>query len=168
MVGFDLNRVIGKNGKLPWDIPEYLARFKKITTGYPVIMGKTTWKSIGKALPGRQNIVISKDVSLQLEGAIVVHSIEEALKLVDGQEAFVIGGAQIYKQFLPLADKLFITMVHSKFDGDTFFPPYNEDEWLLKEKKDIISSTGYPLSFLTYTRKDHFQSEKVNSGKVEK
>jgi len=154
IVAYDLHRVIGKKGKMPWNIPEDLARFKKITIGHPVIMGKTTWKSIGRALPDRHNIVISKDESLKLEGATVVHNVEDALKLVEGKEAFVIGGAQIYKQFLPLADKLFITIIHSIFDGDKYFPGYKEQEWLLQEEQELISATGYRLSFLTYIKQN--------------
>ncbi|MEN6445426.1 MAG: dihydrofolate reductase [Candidatus Cloacimonas sp.] len=145
---------------MPWKIPEDLAWFKQNTLGHPIIMGKNTWKSIGKALPDRQNIILSKDTSFHPEGAIVVHNMQEMLPKIEGEEVFVIGGASVFAQFLPWADRLLITLIHSKFEGDTYFPPFNEDEWLLQDKKDIISSTGYPLSFLTYIRKENFKSEK--------
>ncbi len=103
---------------MPWKITEDLKRFKAITMGHPVIMGKNTWNSIGKPLPGRQNIVLSKDRNFQPQGAIVAHSLEEALKMVEGQEAYIIGGESVFKQFLPLADKMLITLIHSEFEGD--------------------------------------------------
>ncbi|HNV62049.1 MAG TPA: dihydrofolate reductase, partial [Candidatus Cloacimonas acidaminovorans] len=129
MAAYDLNHLIGKNGKLPWKITEDLKRFKAITMGHPVIMGKNTWNSIGKPLPGRQNIVLSKDRNFQPQGAIVAHSLEEALKMVEGQEAYIIGGESVFKQFLPLADKMLITLIHSEFEGDTYFPYFSEEDW---------------------------------------
>jgi len=138
---------------LPWKIPEDLSRFKSVTMGHPVIMGKKTWNSLGKPLPGRQNIVLSKDQNFQPQGAIVAHSLEETLKLVENYDAYVIGGASVFKQFLPLADKMLITLIHSEFEGDTYFPYFSNEEWLLQESSSLLSSTGYELSFQIYIRK---------------
>jgi len=139
---------------LPWKITEDLKRFKAITMGHPVIMGKNTWNSIGKPLPGRQNIVLSKDRNFQPQGAIVAHSLEEALKMVEGQEAYIIGGASVFKQFLPLADKMLITLIHSEFEGDTYFPYFSEEDWILQERSSLLSSSGYELCLQIYIRKN--------------
>ncbi|WP_320408538.1 dihydrofolate reductase [Candidatus Cloacimonas acidaminovorans] len=154
IVAYDLNHLIGKNGILPWKITEDLKRFKAITMGHPVIMGKNTWNSIGKPLPGRQNIVLSKDRNFQPQGAIVAHSLEEALKMVEGQEAYIIGGASVFKQFLPLADKMLITLIHSEFEGDTYFPYFSEEDWILQESSSLLSSSGYELCLQIYIRKN--------------
>jgi len=139
---------------LPWKITEDLKRFKAITMGHPVIMGKNTWNSIGKPLHGRQNIVLSKDRNFQPQGAIVAHSLEEALKMVEGQEAYIIGGASVFKQFLPLADKMLITLIPSEFEGDTYFPYFSEEDWILQESSSLLSSSGYELCLQTYIRKN--------------
>lgn len=125
------NLVIGRGNELLWPIPDDLKRFKQLTTGHPVIMGRKTFESIfaslGKPLPNRTNIVITRDPSYQREGVVVVHSLEEALdqaRALDAAEMFVIGGAQIYEQALPLADKLYLTLIDAEEDGDAYFPPY--------------------------------------------
>jgi len=148
-----LNRLIGKNGKMPWKIPEDLIRFKTLTMGHPILMGKKTWFSLRKPLPGRENIVLTSDVSFQPQGATAVHSLEEALTIIGSRETYIIGGASVFKQFLPLADKMLITLIHSKFEGDTYFPVFSEEEWLLQESSSLLSVTGYQLNFQTYIRK---------------
>jgi dihydrofolate reductase len=134
------NYAIGKDNDLLWHIPNDLKRFKRITSGHPVIMGKNTWKSLPRApLPNRRNIVITDDPTDQFEGAEMVHSIEEALTICDPQdENFIIGGASIYKQFLPYCDRLYITKVHQSFEGDVFFPMLNLLEW------ERVSRDDYP------------------------
>lgn len=124
------NGVIGKTDGLPWYLPADLARFKQITMGHPIIMGRVTHQSIGRALPGRRNIVITHDKKYKAaEGCEVVDSLEEALKLAkNNPEVFIIGGASIYEQALLLADKIYLTRVHAKIDGDKFFK-YNLSEW---------------------------------------
>ena len=123
-------RVIGKKGSTPWYIPAELKRFKEITMGHPIIMGRITHQSIGKALPGRTNIVITHDPGYLVEGCIVVHSLEEALRQAQGkpgsEEVFIIGGGQIYEQAISLADKLYLTYVDKEIEGDVFFPDYSE------------------------------------------
>ncbi len=123
-------RVIGKKGGMPWHIPEELKRFREITTGHPIIMGRKTYESIGRVLPERTNIVITRDPSFAAEGIVIARSLEEALQLAKDQpgndEVFVIGGGEIYKQALPLADKLYLTVIDMEIEGDTFFPDYSE------------------------------------------
>ena len=119
------NRVIGKDGKLPWRIPEDLKRFKKLTTGHCVVMGRKTFDSIGKPLPNRTNIVITRDKSWRADGVVVAHSLDEALGLASGDEVFVIGGGEIYAAALPKASKLYLTLVEGQWEGDAFFPEYD-------------------------------------------
>lgn len=131
------NRVIGNNNKLLWHIPEDFARFKKITLNHPVIMGRKTYESIGKPLPDRTNIIITRDENYKTEGCLVVHSLEEAIRLAKespsfaesdsamaGKEIFIIGGGQIYQQAINIADKLYLTVIKKEFAGDTYFPDY--------------------------------------------
>lgn len=120
------NRVIGNNNKLLWTIPDDLKRFKKLTTEHSVIMGYNTYLSIGKPLPNRHNIVmLHKGKDITLKGADIAFSPEEALEIATGNEIFIIGGMQIYTLFLPLADKLYLTLIDDEKEGDTFFPEYN-------------------------------------------
>ncbi len=116
------NNVIGCHNKLIWHISEDLKRFKRLTTGHPIIMGRKTYDSIGRALPNRLNVVISRNADLKIEGCEVVGSLDEALKLTEGQDPFVIGGGEIYRQALPLATKLYLTKVYQSPEGDTHFP----------------------------------------------
>lgn len=118
------DRVIGKNNQMPWHLPADLQHFKRITLGKPVIMGRKTYQSIGKALPGRRNIVISRQ-TLHLPDAETVNSVEQALQLLAGcEEVMIIGGGEIYRQCLPLADRLYLTQIALETDGDAFFPDY--------------------------------------------
>ena len=123
-------RVIGTKGGMPWYIPEELKRFKEITMGHPILMGRKTHQSIGKPLGGRTNIVITRDPAFKEEGVTVVSSLDEALRLaklaLGNDEIFVIGGGEIYKQALPLADKLYLTVIDKEIGGDTFFPDYSD------------------------------------------
>lgn len=148
IVAMDKNRVIGKGNQIPWHISEDLAYFKKITMGHTVIMGRKTYFSIGKALPGRKNVVLSRDKSLSLNDAIVVHNLFGLAE----PEAFVIGGASIFEQALDMADTLYITHIDAEFDGDIKFPEINWDLWTLVSCKDQMSSAGYKLSFCVYKR----------------
>lgn len=144
------NRELGKNNKLLWHIPEDFARFKKITSGHPVIMGRKTFESIGKPLPSRTNIIITHDENYKIEGCLVVHSLEEAIKLAKempagakamaGKEIFIIGGGQVYQQAIKLADKLYLTVIKKDFTGDTYFPDYSRFKKIIY-KKDGKSGT---------------------------
>ena len=141
------NREIGKGIHLPWHIPEDFKYFKKTTLGKPVIMGLTTYKSLGKPLPGRRNIVINFN-RIVIPGCEVVCSIQEAVDAVDEEtEAFVIGGASIYKQFLPLVDKLFMTYIDHEFDADIFFPEFDLSKWKLVSEEKGTNDEKNPFDY---------------------
>ncbi|MDE3839286.1 dihydrofolate reductase [Bacillus methanolicus] len=153
----DENRVIGKDNQLPWHLPEDLKFFKRVTMGHPIAMGRKTHDSIGRNLPGRENIVITRQNDFQCDGCTVLHSVQE---LVDyaaekNKEVFVIGGAEIFKQILPFADRLYLTQIYDRFEGDTFFPELNMEEWeLLSQEKGIKDEKNpYDYEFLIYHRK---------------
>ena len=130
IAAMDKNRVIGKNNTLPWSMPADLKRFREITKGKPVIMGRKTFESIGRPLPDRLNIVMTRDKNYRAKGCVMVHSVEEAIAAAgDAAEIMVIGGAEIFGQFLPLADKMYLTIIDAEFEGDTFFPEYDPKEW---------------------------------------
>jgi dihydrofolate reductase len=159
IVAADKNRGIGKTtldvGKLLWDIPEDLRRFRELTMGHPVIMGRKTFESvlsyIKKPFPGRTNIVVTRDPEYKYEGVIVVHSlekaIEEAQKAPGGEEVFITGGGQIFEQGLPLADRLYLTLVDGQYDADTFFPDYSEFKKVLS-REDKVTPEGIKFSWL--------------------
>jgi len=126
------NRCIGAENKLPWHLPEDLKRFRAITRGHPVIMGRKTFESIGRPLPQRQNIVITRDPHYSADGVETATSLEQAIERAKAQnpeQIFVIGGAEIYRLALPLADRLYLTLVHQNVSGDAFFPEWNPSEW---------------------------------------
>lgn len=153
MVAHDPNRVIGKDNQLPWHIPEDLAYFKKHTVGKGMVMGRNTYESIGRPLPKRRNIVVTRNPDYQIDGADVVHDVEQAVKLAEEihEEVMVIGGEQIFRTVLPIADRLYITLIKKPFEGDTFFPEYG-DEWKLVSESEEYSSSGIPFSYLVYER----------------
>src|SRR3990167_10130030 len=128
IVAHSNNLAIGKANALVWRLPEDLKRFKKLTTGHPIIMGRKTYQSIGRPLPGRTNIVVTRDINLEIHGCTVIHSVIEAIekaKEFDQEEVFIIGGAEIYKETLPLTNRLYVTIVDMYVDGDAFFPEYS-------------------------------------------
>jgi dihydrofolate reductase len=146
------DRVIGLNNKLPWHLSEDLKRFKKITMGHPIIMGRKTFESIGKPLPGRQNIVVTRNQNFKAEGVSVVNSLQQALLSSNGGEKFVIGGAKLFEAALPLADKIYMTLIHHSFQGDVYFPQINlKHDLNITEKIDAQSPppNSFSYSFLT-------------------
>lgn len=151
------SNAIGIKNQLLCHLPNDLKRFKRITSGHTVIMGKKTYESLPiKPLPKRVNIVISDNKNDCFQDCVMAYSIEEALSKCDKDtERFVIGGASIYKQFLPLADKLYLTKIHHRFEADVFFPEINFNEWTLIESEDHASDAehSFSYSFLTYVRK---------------
>lgn len=145
------NRVIGANNQLLWHLPEDLKRFKNITLGYPVVMGRKTYESIGKSLPGRLNIVLTKDRNYVAENCLVYNNIWEVLDLYEKSNLFVIGGGQIYYDFLPFVKKIELTLIDKDFEGDTFFPIL-DNSW--EEVKRIDSNfEDLNFSFLTFLKK---------------
>ncbi|MGE0079526.1 MAG: dihydrofolate reductase [Bacteroidales bacterium] len=149
------NWVIGGNNQLLWHISEDLKRFKALTTCHSIIMGRKTFESIGRPLPNRRNIIISHNHDLKIEGCEVVSSIDEAFYVTMSEdEVFVVGGGELYRRTLPLAEKLYLTKVHKDFEGDTTFPVINFDEWeLVYEQKGNPTADGLGYTFLDYVRK---------------
>lgn len=151
------DNAIGKNNELLCHLPEDLKRFKKITTGHKIVMGKNTYESLPiKPLPNRTSIVISHIEGDDYCDCIMAYSIDEAVANCGlNEECFVIGGGMIYKQFLPIADRLYLTKIHHKFDADTFFPEIDYSQWNLIEEESVEADekNPYPYSFLTYERK---------------
>ena len=149
------NGTIGDQNALLWHIPEDMRHFRTLTTGHPVVMGRKTYESLGRPLPKRYNVVITRQ-EMTIEGCTVVHSLEEALDLFGPEEeVFVIGGAQIYAEAMPLADKFYLTVVEQPFAGDTSFPKWDSAEWELVETERFERSEERPLGFRfeTYLRK---------------
>lgn len=144
------NRIIGKNNKMPWHLPADLKHFKAITLGKPVIMGRKTYESIGKALPGRKNIVISRDQEYILNDAVVVHSCESALKIasMESQDVMVIGGGEVYKTFLSQADTLYLTFIDVEMEGDTQFPDYEATaNWQVRSAEKYKADDKNPFDY---------------------
>lgn len=153
IVAIGRNRELGKENKLIWQISEDLQRFKALTTGHPIIMGRKTFESIGRPLPNRTNIIITRQTDFKAEGCLVTHSLSEALEIAKNidHEIFIIGGGELYREALPLADKLYLTLIEAEAEADTFFPPYSEFSKIISQK-DHETSEGLQYSFLELTR----------------
>ncbi|MBO9327545.1 dihydrofolate reductase [Achromobacter sp. HZ01] len=153
IVAYSTNRAIGRDNALPWKLPGDLAHFKRSTLGHPIIMGRKTWDSLGRPLPGRSNIVISRNPDLRAEGAIVVATLQAAIEACgDAAQAYVIGGAQIYAQALPLAQRVLATEVHAQVEGDAFFPLLPAFQWKETARAPQPAENGYEYDFVTYER----------------
>jgi dihydrofolate reductase len=153
IVAYAANRTIGRDNTLPWKLPADLAHFKRTTLGSPIIMGRKTWESLGRPLPGRQNIVVSRDPAYRAEGAQVCASIDQALALcADSPCAYVIGGAQIYGQALARATRVIATELEAEVQGDTCFPPLPAAEWHETERSEAVEENGHRYRFVTYER----------------
>jgi len=147
------NGVIGSQGQLPWHLPEDLKHFRKITLGHPVIMGRRTWESLGKPLPGRENVVISRRSGFEAPGASVASSLEAAIALCAGEPAvFVIGGAEIYAAALALADGLVLTEIDAEYPGDTYFPRWDRTAWRATQKETHATADGLRFAFVLYEK----------------
>lgn len=153
VVAIDSRRGIGVKNALPWRLPEDLAHFKRTTTGHPIIMGRKTFDSIGRPLPNRRNIVITRNPDWRHEGAEAVTSLAAAIALAGDDESFVIGGAQIFAEALPLTDRLIVTEIDKVFDCDTFFPEIAPGEWQETAREQHHSEqTGLDFAYVTYQR----------------
>ena len=170
IVAIGNNRVIGNKNRLPWNLSADMEHFKKLTMGKPVIMGSLTYESIGKPLPGRENIVLTKDPDYKIAGCKIAHSLDEAILLAENsplgeksKEIMICGGASVYKQYLPRADRMYLTIIEGHFEGDAFFPEFNVEEW---EEKERIShkadeNNPYKYSFLTLERKPSIKTKYI-------
>jgi dihydrofolate reductase len=150
------NRVIGNQNKLPWHLPADLQHFKKVTLGKPILLGRKTYESIGRPLPDRCNVVITRDMQFQAPGCLVVNSIEHALKAVAySDEVFIIGGALLYHQTLAMTQRLYLTLIHQDFEGDTFFPDISLQEWAETERihHEADDKNPYAYSFIVLDKK---------------
>lgn len=150
------NGVIGASGGLPWHLPEDLAFFKRTTMGHPIVMGRKTWESIGRPLPGRRSVVVTRDRGYAAAGAEVVHGLDEAVALcADAAEIFVIGGAGLYADALPRADRLLLTEIDAEFDGDTFLPAPSAAVWseATREHHPPAGARPYGFDFVDYRRR---------------
>ncbi|MBN8190659.1 dihydrofolate reductase [Bacillus sp. NTK074B] len=153
----DQNQLIGKDNGLPWRLPEDLKFFKRTTNGHGIVMGRKTFDSIGKPLPHRDNVILTRNTSFQREGCMVLHSVEEVVKWSEERddEIFIVGGREIYKQFIPLVEKLYVTEIHHEFEGDTTMPsiPWEEFICLSSEKGIKDEKNPYDYEFKVYKRK---------------
>lgn len=158
LVAASENNVIGKNNQLPWHLPNDLKYFKNLTWGMPILMGRKTFDSIGKPLPGRKSIVITRNKDWEYEGVDVVHSIEEAVQKAESygvKEIFVIGGAEIFKTSLSAANRIYLTRIQQDFDGDVFFPEVSEKEWELTSSRycEADEKNAYPHTYQVWNRR---------------
>jgi dihydrofolate reductase len=152
----DRNRVIGNNNDIPWRLPKEWAYVKKTTMGHPIILGRKNFESIGKVLPGRRNIILTRDIDYIAEGAEIVHSLENIFTSCENEEEiFIFGGEQIYRLFLPLVDKMYITKIHYEFEGDTYFPEFDIDQWMevFVEKGITDEKNPFTYYFHVYERR---------------
>lgn len=154
IVAADENNVIGKDNELIWHLPDDLRFFKQKTNGHPIIMGRRTFESVGRPLPNRTNIIITRSSDFKADGCVVVHSLDEALQVADQKDVFIVGGSEIYRQALPMADRVYLTRVHHRFEGDRHFPELG-DEWLeiesvlhRKDEKHV-----HAFTFKTYIKR---------------
>ena len=157
IVAMASNRAIGLNNTMPWHLSADLKRFKQITMSHPIIMGRLTYEAIGRPLPGRTNIIVSRNLAYKREGCIVIDSIQAAINYGCrfSNEVFITGGATLYEASLPLAECIYLTQIHRDFAGDTFFPTFDINDWIETERQDITddAQAGFPYSFINLQRK---------------
>jgi len=167
IAAMDENQLIGNQGDMPWRLPSDLQHFKQITMGSPIIMGRKTFESLAQPLPGRTNIIMTKNKDYSAEGCLIVHSAIEILKKFlnkKEKEAFIIGGEEIYKLFLPYSNKLYLTMIENEFSGDTYFPDIDWENWgkVSEEKGKTDKNNPYLYSYQIYKRKNKISRSDLN------
>jgi len=161
------NGVIGRNNAMPWKIPGEQAYFKRNTMGHPIIMGRKTWESIGRPLPGRRSIVVTRGITFAAVGAEVAHGLDEALSLcADAPEVFVIGGAQIYEAAMPHAERLLVTEIDADFEGDTYFPSIDRAQWRETQREHHApdDTRTFGFDFVTYERAQRGNAKQPRAG----
>lgn len=148
------DRVIGVNNTLPWHLPEDLKRFRALTMGHHIIMGRKTYESLGRLLPGRTTVVVSRSKDYAVPGALVANTLEQALVLCgDDPEVFVIGGAQLYRDGLGVANRLYLTEIDASYEGDAHFPEYDQNAWREVAREDHVSDAGLRFSYVTLEKR---------------
>ncbi|MCB5183881.1 dihydrofolate reductase [Methylobacillus gramineus] len=146
-------RVIGLNNTLPWHLPEDLKRFRALTTGHHIIMGRKTYDSLNRLLPDRTTVIVTRNRDYQVSGALIAHSLQEAVLLAEGDdEVFLIGGAELYREGLQLADRLYITQIDAAFEGDAFLPEFDLTDWQEISREQHVSAKGLSFTYMTYQR----------------
>ena len=155
IAAMDENRLIGSNNNLPWYLPADLQRVKQLTTGHAIILGRKNYESIGRPLPNRKNIVITTNPDYDAPGCVVVNSIDAAIEAAGDDDIYIFGGARIYEQMFDLAERMYLTLIHATFEGDTWFPEYNVDAWEVTERQDFSANekNRYDYSFITLEKK---------------
>jgi dihydrofolate reductase len=153
IVAMARNRVIGVDNRLPWHIPGELKYFKQLTMGHHIIMGRKTYESIGRPLPGRVTVIVTRDTRYSQEGCLVAHSLEEAIRLAEGdEEVFFVGGDSLYRQALPLVDRLYITEIQADFEGDAHFPEFDCGIWSEASRSPQVTDDGLGFDYVVYDR----------------
>jgi dihydrofolate reductase len=155
IVALSENNVIGRDNGLPWKLSADLKRLKSVTMGHHIIMGRRTWESLGRPLPGRVNVVITRDKNFKAEGAVIVHSLQDALQVAkNDNEAFIFGGGKVFSEALPQVNRIYETIVHTTIDGDTFFPELNNREWkeTFRESHAADEKNEFDYTFITLER----------------
>jgi dihydrofolate reductase len=153
IVAMARNRVIGIDNQLPWQIPGELKYFKGLTMGHHIIMGRKTYESIGRPLPGRTTIIVTRDSNYAQAGCLVAHSLPEAIRFADGDEqVFFVGGSSLYEQALPLADRLYLTEIQADYDGDAYFPEFDRMVWREVSRDKQVSEKGLAFDYVVYER----------------
>jgi dihydrofolate reductase len=155
----DENRAIGKGNHLPWRLSTDLKRFRELTMGHHILVGRKTFQSIGKPLPGRQTIIVTRNEGFKPEGCLIAHSVEDGIRLAQERgesELFICGGAEIYAQSLHMADRMYLTLVHTVVDADTFFPEWESDEWIEEEisRHEVDAKNQFSFTFKLLTKRD--------------
>lgn len=167
IAALDKNGVIGDGDRIPWRLPADLRYFKRVTMGKPLVMGRKTYESIGRPLPGRQNIVLTRQRDFEAPGCTVVHSLEEALAAAgDAEEVMVAGGGSVYRQFLSRADRLYLTFVETTAEGETTFPPFDREKWRLifEEAHPADGDNPFPYRFTIFERRNRVRAGGASKG----
>lgn len=156
IVAMARNRVIGIENRLPWHLPEDLKHFKNLTMGHHIIMGRKTYESIGRPLPGRTTVIVSRDPGYTMAGCLVAHSLDAAVRMSEGDdEVFFVGGSSLYEQAMPLAERLYITEIQADYEGDAHFPEIDRTVWHETARQQQVSQAGLGYDFVSYERATH-------------
>lgn len=153
IVAVSSNGIIGINNTLPWHLPEDLKRFRALTTGHHIIMGRKTYESLNRLLPDRTTVIVTRNRDYAVPGAVITHSLQEAVAICgDDPEAFLIGGAELYAEGFELANKLYLTEIHADYEGDAFLPKFDRQQWQEIARESHVSANGLSFSYVTYLR----------------